>query len=163
MAVVAAFVAATILVGCGGGGSDGDSASPTSKPTDTTATASADWEGTVHALTYNVAGLPEALSGSNPEVNTQQIAPKLNSFDLVLLQETWKTPDPNPLAPTRVYYEIIDGLTNHKYKSPMPEQPLGKSPKRSSALAEARSHPARSATSQPTSATSSISPRTAPT
>ena len=68
-----------------------------------------DWDGEVHALTYNVAGLPEILSGSNPEVNTDLIGPKLNDFDLVVMQETWETPDPNPLAPTRVYFEILAG------------------------------------------------------
>jgi hypothetical protein len=38
-------------------------------------------------LTYNVAGLPLGLSSSNPEVNTVQISPRLNDFDLVAVQE----------------------------------------------------------------------------
>jgi hypothetical protein len=42
---------------------------------------------TLSVLTYNVAGLPLGLSGSNPEVNTVQISPRLNAYDLVVVQE----------------------------------------------------------------------------
>lgn len=38
-------------------------------------------------LTYNVAGLPDFVSGSNPEVNTKLISPLLNDYDIVLVQE----------------------------------------------------------------------------
>jgi len=38
-------------------------------------------------LTYNVAGLPDFVSGSNPEVNTKLISPLLNGYDIVLVQE----------------------------------------------------------------------------
>jgi endonuclease/exonuclease/phosphatase family metal-dependent hydrolase len=43
--------------------------------------------GELRVLTYNVAGLPEGLSGSHPEANIPVISPLLNAFDLVLLQE----------------------------------------------------------------------------
>ena len=43
--------------------------------------------GELTVLTYNVAGLPEGISGSHPERNTPQISPRLNAFDLVLVQE----------------------------------------------------------------------------
>ncbi len=43
--------------------------------------------GTFSVLTYNVAGLPFNLSGSNPVVNSVQISPRLNGFDLVVVQE----------------------------------------------------------------------------
>lgn len=43
--------------------------------------------GTLRALTYNVAGLPQFISGSSPATNTSQISPKLNTYDLVLAQE----------------------------------------------------------------------------
>src|SRR6185503_16774088 len=36
------------------------------------------------ALSYNVAGLPEGISGSHPATNTAIIAPLLNDYDLVL-------------------------------------------------------------------------------
>lgn len=38
-------------------------------------------------LSYNVAGLPQALSSSDPETNTPLISPLLNAYDLVLVQE----------------------------------------------------------------------------
>jgi hypothetical protein len=81
-----------------------------------------------------VAGLPDILSGSNPEKNTDLIGPLLNDFDLVLLQESWKSPEPNPLAPTRVYHEILEGHSDHEFKSDMAPQPLGADPSRPSAL-----------------------------
>lgn len=44
-------------------------------------------EGTLSLLTYNVAGLPEGISDSHPEVNQPQISPLLNAYPLVLVQE----------------------------------------------------------------------------
>jgi hypothetical protein len=38
-------------------------------------------------LSYNVAGLPAGISSSNPQFNTVQISPRLNAFDLALVQE----------------------------------------------------------------------------
>lgn len=141
LAVGATIAIALTLAACSGGNADSSKGDDTklTGATATTATSTAkgragDWEGTFPALTYNVAGLPEALSGSNPEANTSVIGPKLNSFDLVLLQETWKTPDPNPLAPTRVYFEILEAASKHAFHTPMAEQPLGKSPDRPTAL-----------------------------
>ena len=45
--------------------------------------------GSVRMLTYNVAGLPESLSGSTPSVNTQLISPKLNAYEIVNVQDSW--------------------------------------------------------------------------
>lgn len=42
---------------------------------------------TFELLTYNVAGLPQGVSGSDPAVNTAQISPLLEPFELVLVQE----------------------------------------------------------------------------
>jgi endonuclease/exonuclease/phosphatase family metal-dependent hydrolase len=86
------------------------------------------------ALSYNVAGLPEGISGSHPATNTPIIAPLLNNYDLVLMQETWKTPDPNPLAPTRVYHEILEAGSMHPFKSVSAPLPLGSDPERPTAL-----------------------------
>lgn len=44
-------------------------------------------DGEFSVLTYNVAGLPEGFSSSNPEQNIPQISPLLNAFDMVLAQE----------------------------------------------------------------------------
>lgn len=38
-------------------------------------------------LSYNVAGLPQGISSSNPLVNMPQIGQKLNLFDIILVQE----------------------------------------------------------------------------
>ena len=129
-----ALAVGMVLAGCSDDGDDSSSGASTTSTTTggkgdgsttTTADDGGDWDGELHALTYNVAGLPEVLSGSNPEVNTDLIGPKLNDFDLVLMQETWKTPTPNPLAPTRVYHEILEGHSTHEFKSEMAPQPLG--------------------------------------
>lgn len=86
------------------------------------------------ALSYNVAGLPEALSGSSPEVNTPLISPLLNGYDLVLVQEDWETPVPNTLAPLRVYHEILEAQATHPYRSDSAPLPLGSDPRRPEAL-----------------------------
>ncbi|MCW5893191.1 MAG: endonuclease/exonuclease/phosphatase family protein [bacterium] len=86
------------------------------------------------ALAYNVAGLPQGLSGSDPEINTPLIGPLLNNYEITLLQETWKTPDPNPLAPLRVYHEILEATARHPFRSIAAPQPLGTNPFRPSAI-----------------------------
>lgn len=86
------------------------------------------------ALSYNVAGLPQGLSGSNPETNMPLIAPLLNNYDLVLTQEDWETPEPNALAPARVYHEILAAASTHPYKSVSAPLPLGGNPERPSAI-----------------------------
>ena len=91
-------------------------------------------EGDILALSYNVAGLPQGLSGSDPEVNMPLIAPLLNGYELVLLQESWKTPEPNPSAPLRVYHEILEAGSLHPFRSEPLPLPLGSDPFRPSAL-----------------------------
>jgi hypothetical protein len=44
-------------------------------------------EGELSVITYNVAGLPQGISGSNPQTNMPQISPLLVDYDLVLVQE----------------------------------------------------------------------------
>jgi endonuclease/exonuclease/phosphatase family metal-dependent hydrolase len=69
-------------------------------------------QGDFCVLTYNVAGLPEALSGSSPSVNTPQISPMLNPYELVLVQEDFW------------YHHELVAHVNHPYRSrPMWEQP----------------------------------------
>lgn len=86
------------------------------------------------ALSYNVAGLPEGLSGSNPEINTPLISPLLNGYDLVLVQEDWLTPDPNPLAPLRIYHELLEADAEHPFRSDPEPIPLNSNPERPSAI-----------------------------
>ncbi len=85
-------------------------------------------------LNYNVAGLPQGISGSEPEVNMPLIAPLLNGYDLVLVQESWETPEPNPFAPLRVYHEILRAASEHPYESVPAPHPLGLEPSRPSAI-----------------------------
>lgn len=46
-------------------------------------------EGSLTVLSYNVAGLPNLISSSNPLVNTKLISPKLNDYDIVNVQENF--------------------------------------------------------------------------
>jgi hypothetical protein len=96
--------------------------------------ASSTTSGEFLALTYNVAGLPEGISSSRPLRNTPLISPLLNGYDLVVVQESWQTPDPNPMAPLRVYHELLAADAEHPYKSVPAPQPLGSDPRRPSAL-----------------------------
>lgn len=121
------------VVACSSGGGDAGDA-PGGDAAATTAAAPIDPGGEFTLVTYNVAGLPDILSGANPQVNTARIGPLLNDYDVVLLQETWRSPDPNPLAPTRVYHEILEEASTHEFSSDMAEQPLGDNPDRPSAL-----------------------------
>ena len=90
--------------------------------------------GTLLALSYNVAGLPESLSGSMPETFTPLISPLLNGYDLVVVQESWLTPDPNPFDPLRTYHEVLVVDANHPHKSIPKPAPAGTDPARPTAI-----------------------------
>ena len=62
-------------------------------------------EGTLRVLTYNVAGLPDLISGSDPLVNTPLISPLLNDFELVLVQEDFS------------YHAELSADAEHPYQS----------------------------------------------
>ncbi len=49
--------------------------------------------GEIYLLTYNVAGLPQGISKSNPKTNIPLISPRLNAFDLVVVQEDFHYQD----------------------------------------------------------------------
>ncbi len=56
-------------------------------------------------LTYNVAGLPQGISPSNPEKNIPLISPLLNKFDIALVQEDF-------------YYHVqLKSQASHPYQS----------------------------------------------
>lgn len=61
--------------------------------------------GTMRVLSYNVAGLPDGLSSSNPLVNTPLMSPLLNNFDLVLAQEDFS------------YHRELSADAEHPYQS----------------------------------------------
>jgi hypothetical protein len=49
--------------------------------------------GRLRLLTYNVAGLPGIVSGSDPDENTEKVSPLLNRYDIVLAQEDFSYHD----------------------------------------------------------------------
>lgn len=56
-------------------------------------------------LTYNVAGLPQGISPSNPEKNIPLISPLLNKFDIALVQEDF------------YYHDELKSKAQHPYRS----------------------------------------------
>lgn len=56
-------------------------------------------------LTYNVAGLPQGISASNPEKNIPLISPLLNQYNLALVQEDF------------YYHEQLRAESQHPYRS----------------------------------------------
>ncbi|MFQ5750908.1 MAG: hypothetical protein ACE5HI_02835 [bacterium] len=56
-------------------------------------------------LTYNVAGLPQGISPSNPEYNIPLISPLLNKFDIAMVQEDF------------FYHNELKSKAQHPYQS----------------------------------------------
>lgn len=96
-------------------------------------TAPGEQSGEFLALTYNVAGLPDVLSDSEPAINTPYISPLLNDYDLVLVQEDWLTPDPNPTELV-VYHDLLAAQALHPYQSVPLACPFGTDPGRPQAM-----------------------------
>jgi endonuclease/exonuclease/phosphatase family metal-dependent hydrolase len=67
--------------------------------------AAAQESGRFSLLTYNVAGLPELVSGSDPEINSGLISPLLNHYDVALVQEDFS------------YHGLITSRARHAYRS----------------------------------------------
>jgi hypothetical protein len=130
LCVVGVLCAATTMTGCGGsssrkGGSASTVAASTSSSTPSPVTSSAASptstssgtavaitpapttlsSGSFKLLTYNVAGLPQALSSSSPQQNTPQISPKLNDYHVVLAQEDFW------------YHGLLEKDTTHPHRS----------------------------------------------
>ena len=80
--------------------------------------------GSFVALTYNVAGLPQGISGSDPQTNSPLISPKLNAYDLVLLQEDWGDPIPGVPGIFAFHDEIV-AEANHRYRTDPAPPPRG--------------------------------------
>lgn len=107
-------------------------AASTATATAQTAPDPAATQGSFTALTYNVAGLPEQLSGSSPSTNSPLISPLLNGYDLVLLQEDWVdvfqplrdagVPD---LPPLTGYHHLIVSEAEHAQQSTPADPPYG--------------------------------------
>lgn len=89
--------------------------------------------GTFQMLTYNVAGLPEGISSSNPSVNMPLISPLLNAYDLVLTQEDFANPDP-PIPGISVYHDDLISQVDFPYLSTPQVPPMGTNPDHPDAL-----------------------------
>ncbi|ASU77779.1 endonuclease [Actinopolyspora erythraea] len=61
--------------------------------------------GSLTALTYNVAGLPDLISGSDPATNTPLISERLPHYDLVNVQEDFN------------YHEELYAADDHQYRT----------------------------------------------
>jgi hypothetical protein len=61
--------------------------------------------GRVSLLTYNVAGLPQLVSHSDPEVNIALMSPLLNNYDIALVQEDFS------------YHPRLSARAQHAYRS----------------------------------------------
>lgn len=105
----------------------------TALTTSTTTASAAERTGTFTALTYNVAGLPEPFSGSEPDINTVLISPLLNDYELVLVQEDFVDPDP-PVPPFDFHHDDLISAVDHPYLSTPATPPIGTDPTRPSAL-----------------------------
>ena len=107
IAAVIAAIAGLSALGCSNGGSnpadvlDGAAASLPTVPVGGSSS--------ISALTYNVAGLLQGISKSDPARNTPLISPLLNRYDLVLVQEDF------------FYHDELERDTFHPFRStPMP-------------------------------------------
>ncbi len=89
--------------------------------------------GSFLALSYNVAGLPEPFSGSEPDINTPLISPKLNGYDVVLVQEDWIDPVP-PIPGVNFHHDDLISAVTHPYLSEPAPPPLGSDPRRPTAI-----------------------------
>jgi endonuclease/exonuclease/phosphatase family metal-dependent hydrolase len=73
---------------------------------DHSATARAASGGAFSVLTYNVAGLPEGLSSSNPAANTPEMGQRIRAYDIVHVQEDFN------------YHAALYANDNHPYRTP---------------------------------------------
>jgi endonuclease/exonuclease/phosphatase family metal-dependent hydrolase len=128
-----------LAAACSSGSGDATPTTTTSTTTRTASSTTSEPPTTTEApdlvielLTYNVAGLPDLLSGSEPATNTPLIGPRLNDYDIVLVQESWLTPADTP-DDQRTYHEILVELADHEFESESLPAPLGTDPDRPSA------------------------------
>lgn len=122
---------ALVLAGCSDGGDDAaddttaDEAAADDAGSSTTTGASEPGAGeqTFTLLAYNVAGLPQEVSGENPGPNIPRISPLLDDYDVVLTQEDFDWWKPDGLAEAlqldfREYHERLRADTTHEYATP---------------------------------------------
>lgn len=121
--------ALALVAGCSSDASDGGAdAGGSQDPTTTTAA-----EGKIDAttgdftlLSYNVAGLPQEISGENPGENLPLISPKLDDFDIVITQEDFDWWGPVAAGFDFVnYHERLGADATQQYRSEQHPGPDG--------------------------------------
>ena len=122
-ACAATAVALACIATLSGCHADDDGSTTTSAPS-----------GSFTALSYNVAGLPELISGSEPQTNSPLISPLLNAYDLVLVQESWGDSvrqlqamglPVDALPPVLGYHHLIVADADHAYRTEPEPHPFG--------------------------------------
>src|SRR5690349_17993506 len=69
--------------------------------------------GELNLLTYNVAGLPEGISSSHPQLYTSYISPLLNEFNVVQVQEDFNYHDSLLLYLTKPHKTQTSGIAGY--------------------------------------------------
>ena len=95
------------------GTDSGTSSAGTDTAADDTTESGPPQTGELTILTYNVAGLPQGISSSNPEQNIPQISPLLDAFPIVLVQEDFW-----------YHAELIADVGHPHQSDPFPEDPM---------------------------------------
>lgn len=122
-------VVALLLLGVGcSDDDDGDRSAPAAEEGDggaTTSTAAGGDAGgdTFALLTYNVAGLPQEVSGEDPSADIPQISPLLEAYDVVLTQEDFDWWRPGGLVEQLQldfanYHDRLRADTTHEFATP---------------------------------------------
>jgi hypothetical protein len=133
-----ALVALVLLLGAAcsdGGDDDGSGASDDATAEDAAAADAGDGAdeggsesgepaGTFSVLTYNVAGLPQEISGEDPSEDIPQISPLLEPYDVVLTQEDFDWWKPGGLVDALGldfvnYHDRLRADTTHEFATPV--------------------------------------------
>jgi hypothetical protein len=113
-------VVALALVAAACSGDDAEETEAASDPDSGDVTGDTVGRGSFSVLAYNVAGLPEGISGSSPEANAPIISPLLNDYDVVLMQEDFD-----------FYTDLLRADADHEFQTephpgPEVENPIGR-------------------------------------
>ncbi len=111
--IVAVVLAAVATPACAGQGAGGGGGGAT-----TGSTADPDAQGELSVLSYNVAGLPQEISGVDPSEHIPLISPLLNEYDVVMTQEDfdWWVPALGNLDFVN-YHDRLRADATHEHRS----------------------------------------------
>lgn len=118
------LVALLVTAGCSSGSSgSSDEADDSTTTTSASSSEAPAEQQTFSLLTYNVAGLPQEVSGEDPSADIPQISPLLDAYDVVLTQEDFDWWAPGGLVEAlgldfRNYHERLRADTTHEHATP---------------------------------------------